>query len=232
MPPDPAHAVVFDLDGTVADSEAAHERALRAAAETRGMTFTPEWFRENCVGVGERGCFRMLAVRYGLPLSSELLGELVARKLESFLGIVAAGGVPAYPGALELVRGVAAKAPVAVCSGSSRGSVGAVLGRLGLDDGTLGATVTSDDISRPKPDPEAYLLTAARLGVPPARCIAIEDSPTGLTSARRAGMRVIAVEHSYPRERLDGVDAVVRTIGELSPELLLGGLGQGPRAAG
>jgi beta-phosphoglucomutase len=213
-------AVIFDLDGTLADSELAHERALLAAAQARGMTFSHEWFRDNCVGVGERGCFRMLAALHAVEMTDALLAELVALKLERFLAAVKEGQVPAYPGAVELVFGAAERARVAVCSGSSRESIGPVLGRLGLT-GVLRAVVTSGDIALPKPDPEAYLLAAARLRVPPEQCVALEDSPTGIASAKAAGMRVVAVEHSFPRERLAGADEVVATIAGLSVEQLL-----------
>jgi len=218
--PAPGAAIIFDLDGTLADSELAHERALRAAAESRGMTFTHDWFRANCVGVGERGCFRMLATIHGAPMTDEMLSELVAIKLGRFLEAVEDGGVPAYPGAAELVAAVAAEVPVGVCSGSSRESVEPVLARMGIS-GLLRAVVTSGDVKRPKPAPEAYLLAARRLGAPPGRCVAIEDSPTGIASARSAGVSVAAVEHSFPRDRLARADAVAPTIAALSPAGLL-----------
>lgn len=216
-----ADAVIFDLDGTLADSELAHERSLRAAAETRGMTFTPEYFRARCVGLGEARCFHMLAEEHGLELSEDLLADLIAEKLVSFTEAAGAGGVVAHAGAVELVEAARAVMPVAVCSGSSRASVGPMLRAIGLE-GRFEIIVTSCDVSRHKPDPEGYLLAARRLGVEPGACAAIEDSPTGVGAAVAAGMRVVAVEHSFAGDRLPGAHAVVPLIGEVTVELLRG----------
>jgi HAD superfamily hydrolase (TIGR01509 family) len=217
---------VFDLDGTLAESEAAHERALRAASETIGITFTHEYFRDHCVGVGERACFRMLASEHGIDLESEDVERLVASKLAAFLQEVGRGAVQAYPGAADLVRRAASRVPIAVCSGSNSASVSAMLEAIGIAP-VLSAVVTSDDISRPKPDPEAYLLAAARLGARPSRCVAIEDSPTGIESARRAGLRVVAVAHSLPRARLVAADALADAIAHLDIDDLLAGRCEG-----
>lgn len=222
MPARTVRALVFDLDGTLADSELAHERALRAASESIGITFSHAYFRERCVGVGERGCFRMLASEHGVALPDETLERLVSIKLRAFLGEVRAGWVRPYPGAPETVRAAAASVPVAVCSGSSGASVRAMLESMGLG-AELDAVVTSDDITHPKPHPEAYLLAAARLGIDPSEGLAVEDSPTGIESARRAGFRVVAVEHSFERSRLAGAEGVVGSLGELR----LGGLVRG-----
>ncbi|MCC7389562.1 MAG: HAD family phosphatase [Phycisphaerales bacterium] len=210
-----ARAVIFDLDGTLADSEVAHERALLTAARTCGMSFTPDYFRERCVGLGEAGCFRMLAAEQGVGLDDGLLGVLVARKLALFTEAVGAGGVVAHAGAVELVRAAGAVMPVAVCSGSSRASVEPMLRAIGLGE-AFGVVVTSCDVVRHKPDPEGYLLAAGRLGVEPGACCAIEDSPTGIAAAVSAGMRVVAVGHSFGPERLAGAHEVVGSIAELT----------------
>lgn len=216
-----AEAVIFDLDGTLADSELAHERSLRAAAETRGMTFTHEYFRTRCVGLGEAACFRMLAGEQGVPMDDPLLAELIAVKLSRFGESVGGGGVVAHAGAAALARAAAGAMPAAVCSGSSAGSVGLMMRAIGLED-VFGVVVTSADVSRQKPDPEGYLLAAARLGVAPGACCAVEDSPTGVEAAVRAGMRVIGVEHSFGPERLGGAHRVVRSIGEITLAMLRG----------
>lgn len=214
-----ADAVIFDLDGTLADSELAHERALLAAAQTRGMSFTPEYFRARCVGLGEAGCFRMLAEEQGVAMDDELLAALIADKLGRFVGAVGDGGVMPHPGAVELVHAAAERMPIALCTGSSQGSVGPMLDAIGLGS-AFEVVVTSAEVRRSKPDPEPYLLTASRLGVDPARCCAIEDSPTGIASGVAAGLRVIAVGHSFGRDRLDGAHAFVPSITDITVEML------------
>lgn len=219
MPRTGSIAAIFDLDGTLANSELAHERALRAAAETRGLTLTTEKFHTRFVGLGEAACFRLLGEEQGLAVTDTVLAGLIATKLDRFLDEVRAGAVSPWPGALELVRRTASAMPVALCSGSSADSVGAILHAIGLDR-AFGVVVTSGDVRRPKPDPEAYLLTAARLGVDPAACVAVEDSPTGIASAKAAGLRVIGVEHSFPAAMLRGAHLTVRTLNEIQPGML------------
>lgn len=204
-------AVIFDLDGTLADSERAHERALCAAASGRGLECTPEYFRERCVGLGEDACFRMLAADLGRPIGDDLVAVLTAEKLGLFLDGLERGEVEPFPGAHELVAAAAEAGPVAVCSGSGHESVHAMLRSVGLGR-AFEVVVTAADVERQKPDPAPYLLTAERLGVEPAVCTAIEDSPTGIASARGAGMRVIAIEHSFGADRLGDAHEIHATI--------------------
>ncbi|MFF7212594.1 HAD family hydrolase [Streptomyces sp. NPDC008238] len=107
-------------------------------------------------------------------------------------GEVAGGRVPALPGAVDLVIEAGRHGPVGLATASPRRFVLAVLERLGLT-GRLGAVVCGEDVARAKPAPDPYLRAAAAIGVPPTRCLAVEDSPNGIRSANAAGMRVLAV---------------------------------------
>jgi beta-phosphoglucomutase-like phosphatase (HAD superfamily) len=107
-----------------------------------------------------------------------------------------------------------------VASSSPRSWIAATLRSIGLGD-VFPVIVSGDDVPRDrgKPDPAIYLLAAQRLGVAPGRCLAIEDSPNGVLSAHRAGMRVIGVRTSYTAHlRLEGADQVVDSLVELSLE--------------
>jgi HAD superfamily hydrolase (TIGR01509 family) len=130
--------------------------------------------------------------------------KLVALKARSFLAAASAGAIPAYAGTLSLLLTAAEAGPVGVCSGSMRDSVEPVLHALGLLS-RMSVIVTASDVLRNKPHPEPYLLAAKRLGAAASRCIAVEDSPTGIRSARDAGYTVHALCHSFSRDRL--VDA-------------------------
>ncbi len=213
-------AIIFDLDGTLADSEPIHERALRAAVETEGMTLTSQQFFELCVGFGDLPALANIARANSRDLTDAQLLGLSATKHHRFAEILGAEGVPACPGAVELVRASAQRVPIAVCSGSRRQTVLAVLEALGLAS-LPSAIVTLDDVDRGKPHPEPYLQTAQRLGCSPAQCIAIEDTPSGVASAVAAGMRVVAVEHSMAAAELSGAHRVVATIADLHVDDLL-----------
>ena len=112
-----------------------------------------------------------------------------------------------FAATISLLRAASTSMPVAVCSGSVRDTVLRGLERLGVMD-CLRTVVTADDVTRNKPAPDPYLLAAERLQIDPAHAAAIEDSPTGITSARAAGLYVYGVAHSFPRERLSHAHVV------------------------
>jgi HAD superfamily hydrolase (TIGR01509 family) len=143
-----------------------------------------------------------------------------ATKQDLFEAGLVSQGVPACPGAVELLRASASVVPIAVCSGSPKRTVEALLVALGVRD-LLKVVVSLNDVSRGKPDPEPYLMTAQRMGFDPIDCIAIEDTPAGVRSAIAAGLRVVAVGHSVPASKLSEAHAFVRHIADLSVDDLL-----------
>jgi len=218
----PTHAIIFDFDGIIVDSEPAHARAIAAAVQTLGMTFAHEQEFHRYIGRGDRECLAEVAAEQRRTLTPEQMEELVRVKAQAFTKAVAAGLVRPYPGSVELVLAAAERAPVAVCSGSVRAVVEPTLERLGLL-GVLKTVVTVDDVTANKPDPAPYLLTAKRLGLDAGRCAAIEDSPTGIRAARGAGCRVHGVCHSFKRDRLNEAHHIHERIGELTVATLLDG---------
>jgi len=220
-------AVIFDFDGVLADSEPLHERAVALAARDRGWDLDLSDFGTRFVGQGDRVVFHTLAADAGDTLDEEGLLELITRKRAHFRGLCDQMPPSPLPGSLELLRACAAfelsggvMVGVGVCTGSRRAEVEPLLERFGVRS-ALGSFVTADDVHRTKPDPACYALSCANLGVEAARSVAIEDSPTGIASAKAAGLRVIAVEHSFAQERLTEADAIVRTIEEITLDMLL-----------
>ena len=143
--------------------------------------------------------------------------EDVARWLVAEMAaLILARGLPLQPGAGPLLAGLAAAGvPYALVTASSRAVMDAVLQVTGL---SFGVTVCGEDVRRAKPDPEPYLLAAARLGAPPAGCVVLEDSPTGVASARAAGCPVIAVP-SVPVSPGPGL-ITVKSLDEVGFDLL------------
>ena len=197
----PARAVIFDFDGVIVDSEPAHARAIEFALAELGMPFPGRENYGRYIGRGDRECFIEVAREQGRNLSGVELERLVSCKAGAFLRSAREGAIRPYAGTVALLREAAQRGPVGVCSGSLRDSVQPVLESLGLL-ARLSVMVTASDVARNKPDPAPYLLAAERLGLPPQDCIAIEDSPTGIRSARAAGYTVHALCHSFPRDRL------------------------------
>ncbi len=198
-----AAAVILDNDGLTLDSETVWTRAEVVLFERRGRAFTHAHKLEL---VGSAGPIAAAKLERMLELPPGA-GTAVLRELGDLVVEELAAGCEAMPGARELIAALAdAGLPYALCSNSPRRIVDAALSGSGLA-GALPVTVAGDEVAHGKPAPDPYLAAAAALGVAPAGCVALEDSPTGAASARAAGMTVIGVP-SVPGVSLAGdVDA-------------------------
>jgi beta-phosphoglucomutase len=197
----PDRALIFDFDGVIVDSEPAHCRAIEAALERLGMPFPGKHDYGRYIGRGDRECFIEVSHEQGRDLSTQELDRLVSLKAAAFLDAAKGGLIRPIDGTIALLRAAAESRRVGVCSGSQRESVLPVLETLGVRE-LLSVVVTASDVPRNKPDPAPYLLAASRLNQSPTRCVALEDSPTGIRSARAAGYTVHGVCHSFAAERL------------------------------
>jgi beta-phosphoglucomutase-like phosphatase (HAD superfamily) len=131
--------------------------------------------------------------------------------------------LPLVPVAQEAVGRMAMVFPLGLASSSNRPLIDTVL-ELGGLAGRFRATVSSEEVPRGKPAPDVYLEAARRLGVPPERCVAVEDSHAGIHSAKAAGMGVVAIPNArYPpdEEALAAADLLLATVGELAPDMIL-----------
>lgn len=184
-------SVVFDLDGTLVDSEPNYyEAGRRTLAEYGVADFT--WAdHEAYVGISTRETVADWKRRYGLRAT---VGELLAVKNRHYLGI-ARTSARAYPEMRKFVELLADEGvPMAVASGSSPQAIGTILARTGLD-AHLRTVVSADEVARGKPAPDVFLEAARRLGAEPARCVVLEDAAPGAAAAHAAGMRCIAIPY-------------------------------------
>ncbi len=202
-------AVIFDLDGVLIDSEQVWDEVRQDFAARNGGVWTPE---------ATRAMQGMSTPEWGAYLVSEVGVKLTAA--EASAGVIAAmekayaDHLPVIPGAVEAVREVAARFPVAIAS-----SAPAVLIKVFLDVTGLPVpvAVSSEECAAGKPSPDVYLLAASRLGVAAASCYAVEDSTNGLKAALAAGMTVLAVPnpHFPPAPEVLSKVAVLSSIAEL-----------------
>ncbi|MEU9980683.1 HAD family phosphatase [Streptomyces sp. NPDC050856] len=184
-------AVIFDLHGTLVDSEPNYYEAGRRLLADHGVTgFT--WRRHtDFIGIGTRETLEILKAEYGLAAPVE---ELLAGKNHHYLRLARAG-TAVFPRMREFVERLHREGmPIAVASGSSRGAIEAVLGGTGLD-AYVTTVVSAEEVERGKPAPDVFLEAARRLGVEPARCVVVEDAPPGAAAAHAAGMRCVAVPY-------------------------------------
>lgn len=216
-------ALILDFDGVIVDSEPAHARAMAMAAAELGIAFTDAHYEDwsRFIGRGDRECVIDLAAESGMTLSEAELARAVDLKARAFRSDEVQRLIRPFPATLEILRGAAGRVPVAVCSGSVGQTVRPMLEKLGVA-GLLSAVVVADDVARNKPAPDPYLLAASRLGIEPGSAAAIEDSPTGIASARAAGLYVFGVAHSFARERLTGAHEVHGSTAELDVGRVLG----------
>lgn len=213
-------AIVFDFDGVLVDSEPMHEAALRAAVRKLGLDFTHDDYMARYVGFDDRDAFAAIATDHERRLTDQERTSLMQWKAEAIDAALARGEPRLWPGSAELVTSVSRLAPTAICSGALRTEIEPILRAAGLSD-RFQTIVTADDVAKAKPDPTGYLLAAELLNLPPAQCIAIEDTPTGIDAAKAAGYTVIAVEHTFPAEQLGSADVIVESTALLSAEQLL-----------
>ncbi len=200
--------MLWDLDGTLVDSQAYHWRSWQDALAAEGVSVSEARFRAT---FGQRNDL-ILREWLGPDATPERLARVGEAKERDYRRLVAEGGLAPLPGAAEwLARLRAAGWLQAVASSAPRLNVEVVLRALGLGR-WFGARVTAEDVRHGKPAPDVFLAAAARLGVPPARCVVVEDAAAGLEAARRAGMRSVAVGG------VAGGDVTVRSLAELPPD--------------
>ena len=204
---DAAAAVLFDMDGLLVDSEPLWLEAETAIMARLGASWTEQDQAALLGGSLERSV-RYLLAKATRPAPPELVGEWLVSDITERVRRV---GVPVRPGARELLASVARTGlPHALVTSSGRRFMEAVLASTRMRFDVL---VCAEDVAATKPDPEPYLLAAKLVGVHPADCCALEDSPNGVASAEAAGCRVFAVPSLIPIPPAPGRVVVASLLG-------------------
>lgn len=184
-------AVIFDMDGLMIDSERHYREVQIEMGRKRGIALSPEVFG-HMMGRTPIESLRVLKEELHLDDNAEdLLAERTALMRERMRHDVAL-----MPGLKECLDAFHNRIPMAVATGSQREFFAIILGRFDLAT-YFTTTVTADEIIRGKPDPETYNITARKLGVPPERCVVLEDAENGCVAAKRAGCYCIAVPSAW-----------------------------------
>jgi beta-phosphoglucomutase len=211
-------AVIFDCDGVLVDTEPLHYQAYQEVLGPLGLGFDYTRYLEHFIGFDDRDAFIEVFRGIEPPLDGRKLSGFIEAKTRALEGIVSKG-VSSFPGVVELVRKLAGRGiPLAVASGALSHEVNGFISALGLAD-AFSVIVTADEVERSKPDPESYLLALERLqrrmgepGLSSGECLAIEDTPAGIKSAKGAGLLVLGVTNSFPADDLREADSVRETL--------------------
>ena len=212
----PYNALIFDMDGVLADSEPVYYTAMQDVLAPLGIEISDEHQR-NVMGTSIENTWRYFAETFLLEGPLDPYVEEYDLQLRRLLGELH----EPLPGVRELIAALKQRSvPIAVASSSIPEWIGALLGGLGLQD-AFDAAVSAREAGASKPAPDVYLLAAQRLNANPSRCIAIEDTPTGLASAKAAGMFVVqtrSASSAFPP--LEGADLVLDSLEDFPISLL------------
>jgi HAD superfamily hydrolase (TIGR01509 family) len=205
-------AVIFDWDGVVIDSSAQHERSWELLAAEENLYLPPDHFKK---GFGKKN--QVIIPALGWATEPAEVQRLADRKEELYRELVRRDGIQPLPGVRELLKALGQVGiPRSVGSSTPRANIDLVREVAHLAS-LFEAITCAEDVSHGKPDPEVFLLAAAKVGAEPAHCVVLEDAHVGIEAARRAGMKCLAVATTHPLEELQDADRAVASLAEITP---------------
>ena len=220
-------AVIFDLDGTLADTEPLHLAAFNEVLRDRGIEIPRDDYFARLVGYDDRDCFAAVLAEHGEQAGAREIGDLIARKTALYRRMIADRDV-LYPGAERFVRRCAARFPLLVATGTLTAEAEMILRRAGIRALFLDI-IAAEDVERGKPDPASFIAALGRIGfllrqrsaIQPAECLVVEDTRAGIEAAHRAGMKVLAVCNTTAAPALAAADVVSNTFADIDLDTVL-----------
>lgn len=215
-------AIIFDFNGVILDDEPLHFKAMQETAATLGIDLTREAYWEKYLPLDDRECLEAICRDHAIHLNAEQRTRLLEFKTASYNRLLQ-NRFPIFPGAVQFIQSAAQRYPLALASGARREEIETTLQATGLNRYFI-VKVASEDFTLGKPHPQSFILalkmlntTLNRMSDPirPGECLVIEDSIGGVAGARAAGMKCLAVSNSYPSEKLQEANGVVRSLNEL-----------------
>jgi beta-phosphoglucomutase family hydrolase len=204
-------AVLWDMDGVIADTADYHYRAWQDVFGERGVEFSREDFMRH---FGQRHD-TIIKFALGNKLTPEELEEITEKKQSTYRRLVAANIKP-LPGAIDLLKSLKKHGiKSAIASSAVPKNIDVIIKGLGIES-YFQAIAWGTEVKEGKPSPEIFLRAAQKLGVQAAGCLVIEDAIAGVAAARRAGMKCIAVTNSHPKDSLKDADLVVNSLEKVS----------------
>jgi len=220
-------AIIFDLDGTIADTEPLHYDAFAQVLRGRGIELTLKDYTERLIGYDDRGCFETLLSEAGHSTDKASIKQLIDQKAAIYARMIAVRDV-IYPGAADFVRQCAERFPLMLVTGTLRHEAEAILGSSGLRKLFLDV-IAAEDVAHGKPAPDGFLTGLGRLGfilrphpsINADECLVFEDTAAGVTAARAAGMHIAAFCHTATVAQLAEAELTLPAIGQADLDQIL-----------
>ena len=214
-------AVIFDLDGTLVDTEPLHFAAFNEVLRGDGIEIGFDDYTARLIGLNDRDCFATVLREDRKDASDDHVAELIARKTVVYQAMIAERDV-LYPGAKKFVRDCAHRFPLMIATGTLRAEAEAILRRAGIRELFLDI-IAAEDVERGKPEPDGFIAALGRIGyllrqrdpVLADECLVVEDTQAGIEAAHRAGMKVLALCHMAPAGDLAAAEVVRASILDL-----------------
>jgi HAD superfamily hydrolase (TIGR01509 family) len=207
-PRHPYELVIFDCDGVLVDSDRISLRIQAERISALGLETTYEDCVRDFLGLGMPTTLKVIAERLGRPVPERWVDELDTAVRESFIR-----ELTPVPGIIEALDKL--EVPTCVASSGSHEKMRLTLGLTGLYKRFTGRIFSGSEVELGKPAPDIFLHAAARMSVPPERCVVVEDSPFGVTAAKAAGMHALGFAAMTPSKRLAAADSVFVEMGDL-----------------
>ena len=214
-------AVIFDLDGTLVDTEPLHFAAFNEVLGPDEIEIAFEDYTARLIGLNDHDCFATVLRENRKDADEKHLADLIARKTALYQAMIAERDV-LYSGAEKFVRDCANRFPLMIATGTLRVEAEAILRRAGLRDLFLDI-IAAEDVERGKPEPDGFIAALGRIGyllrqrdpVLADECLVVEDTQAGIDAAHRAGMKVLALCHMLAASDLGAADVVRPSISDL-----------------
>ena len=210
-------AILWDLDGVIADTGTYHCQAWQEVFGKRGVSFTEEDFMRH---FGQRND-TIIRDTISDNISQEEL-DIIASEKEANYRRRVAGNIKPLPGAIELIYSLREHGiKMAIASSAPMENIQIIIRGLGIED-CFQAIVYGREVTEGKPSPQVFLLAASKLGAKPENCVVMEDAVAGVVAAKKAGMKCVAVTNSHPGNSLKEADLIVDTLEKVSFDMLSG----------
>lgn len=211
-------AIIFDFNGVIVNDEPIHLTMFQKVLKEEGISLKAQEYYKNYLALDDRNCFLTLLRKSGRPTPAKKIKELVLRKAAHYEAYIKKHMI-LFPGAKKWTARLSKLYPLAIASAALGSEIRWILKRANLIK-KFRVIVSAEDTKKSKPNPESYLLALKKLNrfkkSLPQECLVIEDSIAGIRGAHQAGMRCLALAHTYSKRQLKEADLVLKNFSEFS----------------